>query len=275
MLLTKIPILQPPRSPLKIGRGLHTSIRLIPWLFLLTAAIGCNEKPAHTVVLFAGSSMTEVLQEIETAFESAHPEINLEPIFAGSQTLAMQINEGAPADLFVSANIEQIHRIKGFTPPKVLVSNQIVAITPSHAQVATLTDAIHNADRIVIAHRDVPAGHYARRALTNLNLWIATEPKIVSYEHTVRSVLTKVAMGEADLGFVYKTDALIVADQVRVIEIPAAGSPDTHTWIAMRSSSPAQAQLVYEFITAAPEALQIFTRFGFTIPPIPSVEQRP
>ena len=108
--------------------------------------------------------MAHALYSIETRFELEHPTIDLEVVFAGSQTLAMQINAGAHTDLFISANREQIDRVDGFDDPKILVENSILAITP-HAEITNIKDAIDRSIRIIVAHEDVPAGQYTRAAL--------------------------------------------------------------------------------------------------------------
>lgn len=257
------------RNPLWNKRlGRFIAYLPLPLLALSPAVIliSCADEPQSHVVIFAGSSMTNAMLEIETAFELTHPAIDLELIFAGSQTLAMQINEGADAAIFISANLAQIQRISGFTEPTVLVENQLVAIT-TNSDFTTVTDAIANATQILVAHQDVPAGQYTYDALVQLGVWETTKPKIVSFEHSVQAVLTKMVMGQADLGFVYRTDAANADNQIHIIEFPSHISTTTQTWIALNTDSETDspAAIAYSFITESIDAQRIYTSLGFTV----------
>lgn len=228
----------------------------------------CAVDDSEPVIVFAASSMTQAMQEVKIEFEAIYPAIELEIIFSGSQTLAMQINEGAPADLFISADREQIQRVRGFTEPEVLVENRLVAVTPLGSEHATLSEAINQAARIVVAQQDVPAGRYTLRALEELAAREAAEKKIVSYEHSVRGVLNKVIMGQADLGFVYRTDAINADAKVSMIELPPHIQSRTETWITRRNN-PKVAHWasgdVLEFIMDSPESKRIFMHYGFLL----------
>ncbi len=267
----------------RLDRPWRCALHLVRWIAcfgLITVCAGCAEHDEQgRVIVLAASSLTEPLQLIEAEFETLHPGIDLELIFAGSNTLAMQINAGAPADLFLSADYQQIQRIEGFAEPRVLVENQLVAIVPpgsGDAPIAlTITDAIERASRMIVAQGDVPAGRYTRLILEELGLWEASKPKIVSYEHTVQGVLIKVAFGQGDLGFVYRTDALRAQDQVRMIEFPMSISSKTQTWIAIRhdaddagdsgdaDNARSPESLAADFIINSSQARAIFTRLGF------------
>ncbi len=256
---------------------MRSLMRWAAFLGIITICAGCAERDEQgRVIVLAASSLTEPLQLIEAEFETLHPGIDLELIFAGSNTLAMQINAGAPADLFLSADYQQMQRIEGFAEPRVLVENQLVAIVPpgsGDAPIAlTITDAIERASRMIVAQGDVPAGRYTRLILEELGLWEASKPKIVSYEHTVQGVLIKVAFGQGDLGFVYRTDALRAQDQVRMIEFPMSISSKTQTWIAIRhdagdsgdaDGARSPESLAADFIINSSQARAIFTRLGF------------
>jgi molybdate transport system substrate-binding protein len=235
-------------------------------------SLGCKENTDSSVTLFAGSSMADALDSVKNRFELEHPSIDLEIIFAGSQTLAMQIKSGAHADLFISADREQIDRVDGFDKPKLLVENSILAITP-YAGITSIKDAIDRSNRIIVAHEDVPAGQYTRAALDAMGLWELAESKIVSYEHSVRGVLTKIASGQADLGFVYRTDAMNIDGQptpLNTIEFPAEIQSTTQTWITIRSDTALKnspASIVYQFLTDSEHAREIFVEHGFTVLP--------
>ncbi len=244
-----------------------------------SASESSSKSASESVVVFAGSSMTQALMDIKLALKNTHPEINLELVLAGSQTLAMQINQGAPADIFISANLEQIQRAIGFNTPALLIENTLVGIAPqntehpntSSTQTASIQAVINNATRIVIAHEDVPAGRYTRNALNQLQLWEITKPKIVSYEHTVQGVLSKITLNQADLGFVYKTDALNASDSIKIITLPPHAPTTTQTWISINAASDnkqSPAWTVYSYLTNDPKALEIMLELGFMAPSI-------
>ncbi|MBL4809632.1 MAG: molybdate ABC transporter substrate-binding protein [Phycisphaerales bacterium] len=226
----------------------------------------CSRSQHDSVKVFVASSVVGPLQEIKAAFESSHPEIRIELISAGSQVLAMQISEGAPADIFISADIRQMDRVNGFSEPAVLVENNLVAIVGLNSAWSTLDEAIDQASGIVIAQDAVPAGQYAFQALNEMGLWERAESKIVSYEHSVSGVLAKVVMGQADLGFVYRTDALNETDAVQEIEFPGSVSVRTQTWISQNAESfgtHSPDSTVYRYILESLESNRIFVHYGF------------
>jgi molybdate transport system substrate-binding protein len=253
--------------------GASTISRAVVYLSVLCACLlmcaGCVKDEGQTVIVFAASSMASAFEEIESACQQARPDINVQMVFAGSQTLAMQINEGAPADLFISANLSQMQRVAGFTEPVAFADNELVAVAGPGARWSTVREAVEGASRIVIAHDGVPAGQYTKQALGELELWDAAEPKVVSYEHSVRSVLTKVLLGEVDLGFVYRTDAMAAANKVTLILFPAENPVPTQVWIALRAEPGVEdspVAFVDRFLRSSPESHSILTRYGFTLP---------
>lgn len=240
--------------------------RVVGLVLIVCAMLGdgCGEKDSSRVVIFAASSMSDALLEVERRYELDHPE-NIELIFAGSQTLAMQIHEGARADIFISANREQMLRVDGFSEPVVLVENRLVGVVPIWSGFGSIKEALADADRIIVAHEDVPAGMYTRRALEHLGVWEGVQSRVVSQEHSVRGVLTKVAMGEGDLGFVYRTDAMSVSETVRSIAFADGVPAKTETWIAINldldEDSPAAT--VYRSLMESTAIQAIFERHGF------------
>ena len=229
---------------------------------------GCGNEPKLKVTLYSASSTTQAIQEIKASFELTHPDIQLELVFAGSHTLAMQIQEGAPADIFISADRAQIDRAFGFTPPNRLFENQLVAISRT-LNSPSITQAISDASTILLAHEDVPVGRYTRDALDHLNVWSIVEPKVVSYENSVSSVRTKTDMHQADLGFVYRTDAINATPPYHVIEFPKDIPTTTQTWITRREDTLADESptyIVYEYVTQSTESKRIFSQLGFIVP---------
>ena len=192
--------------------------------------------PPVTLNVFAAASLTNAFKEIGTAFQTAHPNVTVTFNFAGSQALATQINQGAPADVFASANQTQMNVVvtaggADASASKVFAKNLLLVITPKNnpGQISTLQDLAKPGLKIVLAAATVPAGQYAVDFLTKASAdpsfgadYKANVTKnVVSYETDVETVVTKVTQGEADAGIVYVTDALANASQLNQIAIPA------------------------------------------------------
>lgn len=186
--------------------------------------------------MFAASSLVSALSEVELAFETAHPGADVMINFAGSQILAAQLLEGADADVFASADHVQMGRVADlFFEPVDFASNRLVVIASSKGNVTRMEHLGSPGTTVVLALDDVPAGRYARLAFDRLGLLASIEPNIVSNEESVRGVLAKVTMGEADAGVVYATDAVdAAAASVRVIEFPPDSQVSVRLPIAVR-----------------------------------------
>jgi molybdate transport system substrate-binding protein len=199
-------------------------------LSLLGAAlllIGCA-RPKTDLTIYAAASLREAFTELGGAFERQHPEVQVRFSFAGSQALRLQIAQGAPADVFASANpdhLETLARQGHVAHAARFARNALVVITPPDdpAGVRTFAD-LGRAQRVVLGAPEVPAGRYARAALAKAPapLRAAVLAHVVSEEHNVRLVQAKVALGEADAALVYRTDAQAAGTRVRVVPIPAA-----------------------------------------------------
>jgi molybdate transport system substrate-binding protein len=185
-----------------------------------------------TLVVFAAASLTEAFKEIGVAFEAENAGVTVKFNFAGSQTLRTQIEEGAPADIFASANDVQMNLLAAdgmLAPdaPRIFLTNQLVVILPSDnpAAVGQLPDLAKPGVKLVLAAADVPAGLYARQALDKMNASFGADFKdrvlarIVSNEDNVQQVVTKIQLGEADAGIVYTSD-VIAAPGLKTLEIP-------------------------------------------------------
>jgi len=232
-----------------------------------------------TLNVFAAASLTEAFEEIATAFEAANPGVDVVYNFAGSQQLVAQIGEGAPADVFASANRSQMEaaikstRVVSGTQ-QTFVRNRLVVITPADnpGQIATLADLTKPGLRIILADKAVPVGQYSLDFLAKASALPAyTESysptvlaNVVSYEDNVRSVLTKVALGEGDAGIVYTTDAALDADNVAQIAIPDELNTIASYPIAPLADSP-NAELAQAFIdyVRSPAGQQVLVKFGF------------
>ena len=184
------------------------------------------------LTVFAAASLTNVFPQIDGSQRYS---------FAGSNTLAAQITQGAPADVFASANTTlpwQLYAKGLVTKPIVFARNSLVLIVPrsNPAHIHSVSDLRKPDVKLVIAAPGVPVGDYTLKVLQNLKLTDALD-NVVSREPDVRGVLAKVALGEADAGFVYSTDARTVPGKVQTIRIPGWAKPViAYAAAAVRSS---------------------------------------
>jgi molybdate transport system substrate-binding protein len=215
-----------------------------------------------TLTVYAAASLTEVLPKIDPT-----PDFN----FAGSDELATQIREGAPADVYAAANAKypaQLYDEAVVEEPVVFASNRLVLIVPkgNPAEIERVQDVLKPETKLVVAAEGVPVGDYARKVLGTLKLSDALE-NVVSNEEDVKGVASKVALGEADAGFVYATDVTPVHTRVRVIELPAGSQPPIEYELAVVAASENKqaAQAFVERVLGASgrEALEAA---GFVIP---------
>ena len=209
---------------------------LVAVLAILTGSAHAQSQP---LTIYAAASLTDV-------FRSFDP--NQRYSFAGSNALETQIRNGAPADIFASAaplNTQRLFRQNLVQRPVTFTSNRLALIVPKSnpAGIRSVYDLKRKPVKLVIAGAAVPVGGYTRTVLRKMGL-SSVLSKVVSQETDVRAVTGKVALGQADAGFVYVTDALAVADRVTVIRIPAWAQPRVRYEIAVvsRSSKKAAAQ---------------------------------
>jgi molybdate transport system substrate-binding protein len=184
------------------------------------------------ITVYAAASLTDVFPHIDSG-----PRYS----FAGSNTLAAQITQGAPADVFASANTSIPDQLfaKGLVQkPVVFTRNRLVLVVPTSnpAGIHSVYDLKKPGIKLVIAASSVPVGSHTRQVLKQMGL-TSVLANVVSQESDVRSVLSKVALGEADAGFVYSTDARTVPGKVTVLKIPAWAQPKVTYEMAVVASS--------------------------------------
>jgi molybdate transport system substrate-binding protein len=197
----------------------------------VTASAAVSAEQAQLTV-FAASSLTNVFPKIDKSQRYS---------FGGSNLLAAQIEQGAPADVFAAANLTLpagLHAKKLCSKPVVFARNTLVIVTPTAnpAGVRSISDLGRTGVKLVIADPGVPVGGYTLKLLKNLKLSAKVLPNVVSRETDVREVLAKVALGEADAGFVYATDAKVDAGKVKVLKVPR-GQPNIQSGICVVSDS--------------------------------------
>lgn len=242
-------------------------------LWIATVLLGAVAS-AGEITVFAAASLAEALKELAPAYEEATGD-KLRFNFGASGVLARQIIEGAPADVIVSADelrVDQLEKagLLAVGTRRTILANQLVVVLANEggAPVATLADlAKVEVKRIAIGEpTTVPVGTYAREHLQKMGLWAQLTGKCVPLDN-VRAVLAAVEAGNADAGFVYKTDALI-SKKVRIaVTVPVGEGPKiTYPVAALRDAKEPAAAAKYVAFLAGVEAQAVFARFGF-LPP--------
>ncbi len=246
---------------------------------LLAGCGGSKEQPpaaAQPVELnvSAAASMKDALGEIQKLYAAKKPNVNITFNLAASGALQKQIEQGAPADLFISAAAKQMDELEAKNlikkeSRKNLVENSLVIIVPKDSK-ANLTKyedlAQTSVKKVSIGETEtVPAGQYAQEVLKKLNLWDAVKEKAVMAKD-VRTVLTYVETGNVDAGIVYGTDAAI-SDKVKTVTAAPIGSHKPIVYPVAVLSGAKQPQAAEEFLTFlnGPEAKAVFEKYGFTM----------
>ncbi|QCR32362.1 molybdate ABC transporter substrate-binding protein [Lysinibacillus sp. SGAir0095] len=248
----------------------------ICFVFLAVVMGGCSysstEKEDPIVLtISAASSLQDVLKAISEEFQKKHTNIEIQYNFGASGSLAKQIEQGAPVDLFFSASSEKFNDLISkelIQESATFISNQLVLITAEDGELQLekiedlISDEVHKVS--IGSPSIVPAGTYAKQSLDQLNLWPKIESKIV-YAKDVRQVLTYVETGNVAAGFVYKTDA-IVSENVKIITTVDEESHDLITYpvgILKNTGSLSEAKQFYDFLQSA-EVKEIWIKYGFT-----------
>ncbi|MGH3133456.1 MAG: molybdate ABC transporter substrate-binding protein [Gaiellaceae bacterium] len=242
----------------KIGRWL-----VIVTLLLPVGACGGEDGPrTERLTVYAAASLADVFPTIDSA-----PRYS----FAGSDELATQLREGAPADVYAAANARYPQELQDeglVEEPVTFASNRLVLILPEDnpGEIETVEDVARPGTKLVVAAEGVPAGDYTREVLGDLRLTDALE-NVVSNEDDVKGVVGKVALGEADAGFVYATDASAAGDSVSVIELPEGAQPPIEYQIAVvRESTNKEAAEAFMLTLLGPEGQQALEAAGFLVP---------
>jgi molybdate transport system substrate-binding protein len=206
-----------------------------PLLAVVVAALAlpATVSGGTPITAFAAASLSEVLPHIDKA-----PRYS----FAGSDQLAIQIQQGAPADVFAAASPKQpelLFRNGIVRKPVVFATNKLIVLVPRRnpAHVRTVYDLRREGVKIVIGDRTVPIGTYTRQILDALGITAEVTRNVVSEETDVKGIVTKVALGEADAGFVYRTDAKPVASRTLPVALPIWAQPSIRYEIAVVKSS--------------------------------------
>jgi molybdate transport system substrate-binding protein len=267
---------------MKIKYSLLTLVLLIT-AFLTISLAGCagttapaatTPAPSVTLNIQAAASLTDALKEINSQYIQGKPNVTLTPNFASSGTLQKQIEQGAPADIFVSAGASQMDALQKANliltdTRKNLLNNKVVLVVPNDSTLG-LTGfqdlALDKVKKIAIGDpKSVPAGTYAQQAFDELGITAQVQPKYV-IGADVKAVLAYVESGNVDAGVVYSTDALI-STKIKVV----AGAPDDINAkivypVAVVAASKNQAQAKdYENYLFGSQVKAVFEKYGFTM----------
>lgn len=248
-------------------------------LILACSFSGVSRIRQTELVVFAASSLTDAFRDAAAGFEAENPRVRIILNFDGSQRLRTQLEHGAKADLFASADWQQMDPLVGAglvngEPVNFTANRLVVVVFPGFKQYPTLADLTDQGSKILIAQETVPVGFYSRTMLANLQGDPAFArdyadqvlANVVSEETNVRNVAQKVALGEADAGIVYQTDAVApgISPNVLVLPIPESLNVIADYPIANLRNS-AQQDLARGFIAylIAEEGQQVLWDHGF------------
>lgn len=264
----------------KLKRFSYVLLCSITSVMIITGCASQTDQPAAPtekveLTISAAASLTDAFKEIQTNYENKNKQIKLNFNFGASGALQQQIEQGAPADLFFSAAAKNMKtlvdkQLIDTTQQKNLLINELVVVVPADGKIALqkaedLTN--ENMKHLAVGEpQTVPAGGYAKEALTNAKLWDTLQTKIVQGKD-VRQVLTYVESGNAEAGFVYKTDAL----RSKSVKVAFSVDPTTYTpieypaGIVKATKHSKEAADFYAYLQTK-DAQDVFVKYGFAIP---------
>lgn len=243
--------------------------RLITALLVALALTSCtahDNEAGTTITISAAASLTDAFTEIGESFMQANPEVSVRFNFAGSSTLAEQINAGAPVDVFAAASAASMQSsIEAGTiqDPQIFAANELaIAVPPGNpAAISQLAD-LENADvTLVVCNDNVPCGAAARVLFDQNNLSVTPS----SLEPDVRAVLTKVIADEADAGIVYRTDVIAAGDQVTGIAISEDSNVVSEYLIALTKEARNHSGSFVDYVLSD-KGQEILHSWGFGLP---------
>lgn len=222
-----------------------------------------------TLTVFAAASLTDTFTELGEQFESDHPGVKVTFNFAGSSDLVAQITEGAPADVFASADTKNMDKLAAEDlqgqEPQDFASNTLQIVTPADnpEKVASFADLASKGVDLVICAPEVPCGSAARTVATSAGVILSP----VSEEQSVKDVLAKVTSGEAEAGLVYVTDAKAAGADVEAIAFPeAASAVNTYPISTVKDSENATLAAEFVELVLSSEGQAVLAAAGFAQP---------
>jgi molybdate transport system substrate-binding protein len=221
-----------------------------------------------SLTVFAAASLTESFDELSSAFERANPGTTVVLAYGGSATLAAQIDQGAPADVFAAASVQTMQTVtdarRNAGDPVTFAANRLAVVTPAgNTSITELVDLADPDSTVVLCDSAVPCGATADAVFAAAGI----QPAVDSREPDVKSVLAKVESGDADAGVVYVTDAMAAGTAVREVPIPADQNRSTEYPIVAVAGSPNNVlAAAWIALVTGPEGRAVLRRHGFTAP---------
>jgi molybdate transport system substrate-binding protein len=232
---------------------------------------GSSTPTGGTLNVFAAASLTEAFTQLARTYQSDHPGWTVRLNFAGSDQLAAQIEQGVPADVYAAASPKYPEQLQGKNllgdTTNFATNSLVLIVPPDNPAHITSVDDLKNGAKLVVGDPAVPVGSYTETVLGNLGI-SDSDLNIVSKEQDVKSVLSKVELGEADAGFVYVTDALSAGEKVKELQLPAAAEATAVYPIGIVSSSK-QSQAAQRWIdlVTGTEGQKVLQDLAFGPPP--------
>ena len=244
-------------------------------LFSGSLMLSVNALAADAVTVYAAASLTNVINDLDAIYEQKN-KVEVKTSYAGSSTLAKQIEAGAPANVFISADLQWMDYLqnKQFVAESDrvnLLGNRLVLITPKDRPIKIKMEQKFDLNKAVQGKlctgdtKSVPVGKYAKQALTSLGWWEKVEPRLVETED-VRAALNFVARGECQVGIVYATDAAINKDVVVAGVFPENTHPPIIYPVGLIKKN-AESVKFYQFLQTG-QAKTVFKKYGFSVLPI-------
>lgn len=247
---------------------------------MLAFVVGCGNDASKTtdsakpstsekIIIQAAASLKGALTELADAYKKEHnlADDQITINFAGSGTLRQQIEQGAPASLFISADEKNMKMLQDkdlVTDVKSFITNELVLVVPK-GQPKIELHQIASVKRIVLGNPDtVPAGNYGKQVLTKLGVWDQVEPNVV-YAKDVKAVTASISQAAGDAGFIYKTDAIAAGDAVEIAAVTPADSHDPVIYPIgiIKKYDNALAQDFYTYVMS-PEGQKVLEKYGFS-----------
>ncbi|WEI17302.1 molybdate ABC transporter substrate-binding protein [Acinetobacter proteolyticus] len=227
---------------------------------------------AESITVYAAASLTNAVNELDTIYEQKN-KTEVKTSYAGSSTLAKQIEAGAPADVFISADVQWMDYLQNkqlvTAADRInLLGNRLVVITPKDHPLKLKIDKSFDPSKVIQGKlctgdtKSVPVGKYAKQALSSLGWWDKVQPRLVETED-VRAALNFVARGECQIGIVYATDAAISKDVVVAGIFPENTHPPIIYPVGLTKKN-AESVKFYKFLQSG-QAKTIFKKYGFSV----------
>jgi molybdate transport system substrate-binding protein len=224
-----------------------------------------GQSPAE-IKVFAAASLTAAFTELGRRYTAAQG-TKVTFNFAGSQALATQIGQGAPADVFASADLDNMAKVKDLVAtPQSFASNRLAIVVEqgNPRGIRTLDDLAGGDVKVVLAAREVPAGRYAKQVLDRAGVKVTP----VSQEDNVKAVVAKVSLGEADAGIVYATDVAAGGARVEGVDIPREQNVvATYPIVTVKAGKAQDAAQAFMDLVLSGQGQEVLHRYGFLPPP--------